>query len=539
MRFIRPIPITSDATFTRASTGTYFDNAGVLQTAAANTIRLNYDPTNLSKPPSYMIEAAATNSVLFSDALDNAAWIKLFATVTPDAIAGITGATIVDKLIERATNNVHEAYQSFTETNIVRCASVVASAGERGRIKIAISNFVNASVGAIFDLINGVIVAVDAATGEYTQPTAAMTNLGGGRYLCEFSARKGNFNATNVFEIIMMRDTDTFAQAYLGDGVSGVYIGAVQFETGTKATSRIVTTSAPATRAADVLGAGAISNVPETDYPAWTAATFALGARCIIVSAGVHQVWESLQDANTNHPPATSPTWWVLVGATNKWKMFDASVSSQTTNPNAIVSVLGLTSRADSVALMNIDAASVTITQTTSDGVTYNLTQSLVSQNGIVDFYTWCFEPIVRVGDFAITNMPPYGSASLAITLTDTGGTPKCGACVVGLQKDMGGTQYGAKIGIQDYSIKTKDAYGNYSITQRAFNKKADFTVWLDSTQVDQLQQLLAQYRAQPIVYMGSDSYASTFILGYYKDFSIDISYPTKSICSIQIEGLT
>lgn len=284
------------------------------------------------------------------------------------------------------------------------------------------------------------------------------------------------------------------------------------------------------------------SNVvePEASAPAYNAGTtYNIGDFASVVATNVHQVYVSLVASNVGNAPATNPTKWALVGATNRWKMFDASVSSQTTNANTVAVVLALTSRADSVALMNIDAAIVAITQTTSDGVTYNLTQSLVSQNGIVDFYTWCFEPIVRLSDFAITNMPPYGSASLAITLSDIGGTAKCGACVVGLQKDMGGTQYGAKIGIQDYSIKTKDAYGNYSITQRAFNKKADFTVWLDSTQVDQLQQLLAQYRAQPIVYMGSDSYASTFILGYYKDFSIDISYPTKSICSIQIEGLT
>jgi hypothetical protein len=281
------------------------------------------------------------------------------------------------------------------------------------------------------------------------------------------------------------------------------------------------------------------NNVTEADYAAWSAATaYIVGDRYMLVAADVHKVYEALI-AGTNKPIATNPTYWALVGATNRWKMLDTSVSSQTTNANSIAYSFTLTSRADSVALMNISAASATITQTTTDGLTYNKTTSLLSTSGINDWFSYFFEPITRITDFAITDMPFYANAVVSVTLTDTGNTVACGACVLGLNKEIGSTQYGAKVGIQDYSIKTKDAYGTYSITQRAYNKKADFSVWVEGGLVDSLQAMLALYRAQPIVYIGSSSYGATMLLGYYKDFSIDLQYPTVSLLNIQLEGLT
>jgi hypothetical protein len=37
---------------------------------------------------------------------------------------------------------------------------------------------------------------------------------------------------------------------------------------------------------------------------------------------------------------------------------------------------------------------------------------------------------------------------------------------------------------------------------------------------------------------VGSDLYASMIVYGFYKDFSIVLSYPSFSICEIEVEGL-
>jgi len=282
-------------------------------------------------------------------------------------------------------------------------------------------------------------------------------------------------------------------------------------------------------------------NIPETDYMAWlVGTTYALGARVRVVGTNVHKVYESLQASNTGHTPASSPTWWLEVGSTNRWQLFDQSITSQASNANTIDVTLACIGRIDSVAALNINAASARVIMTDAvDGVVYDKTISLVSDSGINDWYAYFYEPVVRKSDFVAADLPPYSAPALQVILTDTGNTVLCGAMVVGFKKDIGGTQYGAKVGIQDYSVKTRDAFGNYSILERAFNKNASYSVMVDKAYVDQLHQLLASYRATPIVYVGSDQYSSTVIYGFYKDFGITISYPMYSVCTIDIEGLT
>lgn len=58
--FVGPLP--APFTFTRASNGWYFDSTGILQVAANDTARVDYDPTGASLPGT-LLEAASTNQV--------------------------------------------------------------------------------------------------------------------------------------------------------------------------------------------------------------------------------------------------------------------------------------------------------------------------------------------------------------------------------------------------------------------------------------------------------------------------------------------
>jgi hypothetical protein len=66
--FMTPGVLDPRITFTRASTGTYFDAAGVMQTAAINTPRWDYDPATLQLR-GLLIEEARTNLLLNSATL--------------------------------------------------------------------------------------------------------------------------------------------------------------------------------------------------------------------------------------------------------------------------------------------------------------------------------------------------------------------------------------------------------------------------------------------------------------------------------------
>lgn len=285
------------------------------------------------------------------------------------------------------------------------------------------------------------------------------------------------------------------------------------------------------------------STVPETDYSAWSSGTtYTIGQRVILTST--HKIYESLQNGNLNKDPATdtsSPPFWIEVSATNRWKMFDTSNSTQTTNTNNIVVVITPGKVVNSVSLLNIEGTSVRIKMTDpTDGVVYDVTTSLNNNGNINNWYNYFFNPIQRRTSHIATDLPAYGTAAIEITITNTGLTAKCGVCIIGSVQYIGeGINLGASVGITDYSRKEKDTFGNYVLIQRSYSKRAKFSMAVLNEQIDALQELLVSLRTTPCVWIGDDNYTCTYIYGYYKDFDIVIAYHLVSDCNIEIEGLT
>jgi hypothetical protein len=283
------------------------------------------------------------------------------------------------------------------------------------------------------------------------------------------------------------------------------------------------------------------TNVSETLYPPYDAGyVFAKGDRVSVIGANLHQVYESLVDSNVGNDPATSPTKWIYVSVTNPWLMFDRSVTSQTQNADSIDVSIQTRGRNPCLTLLNLNAAEARVQMVDDmDGTVYDKTHSLVSDSGIDDWYSFFFEPVVRLQDLTVLDMPAYASPIVNVTLNAPGEQVKCGALLLGPFAEVGDTQFGATVGIQDFSVKQPDDFGNYFIVQRAFRKRAAFTVMIDAVRVDTLQQLLASLRATPAIYIGADNYASTAVYGFFKDFTIEIAYVKESVCTIEIEGLT
>lgn len=281
-------------------------------------------------------------------------------------------------------------------------------------------------------------------------------------------------------------------------------------------------------------------NVPETDQTAWSAITaYVVGNRSLFN----HKIYYCNVN-NTNCQPdlntgGVTPKW-TDEGYDNRWKMFDQLVGSQTSQADSITLTIapGLI---DSIAFLDVSAATIDIVMTDpTEGVVYHETLNLASGSHIVDAYTYFFEPIILTDAAVLLGIPAYSAASIAITITNTGSNAKIGTLVVGMQYDLGGTQYSPTIGITDYSTKTTDTFGNYTIVQRVFSKRMSCELFLDNTAVDALQRTLAAYRATPVVWIGADSqFSSMIIYGFYKSFSIVIPYPNNSTCSIEIEGLS
>jgi hypothetical protein len=284
------------------------------------------------------------------------------------------------------------------------------------------------------------------------------------------------------------------------------------------------------------------SNVTENDYTAWSSGTtYALGDRVIITTPNIHKIYESLQASNTNKNPTTNPTWWIEVSATNRWKMFDLSNSTATEKADNIIVTITPGQVINGVTLLGLVAQTVRIKLTDPvEGVVYDETYNLNSYGSINNWYNYFFNPISRKTSVVVTDLPSYGSAVLEITITNTGSTAKCSVCVIGQVRSVGeGINLGASTGIQDYSRKEVDQWGNYQLIRRSYSKRVKFSMVVLNTQIDSLQELLADLRTTPCVWIGDPNYTSTIVYGFYKDFDILINYHTVSDCNLELEGLT
>ena len=533
MKLIRPIVITDTGSFSRASTATYYGSDGLIKTAAVDAPRLNYNPENLSAGPSFLIEPAATNLLTYSEQFDDASWTKNASTVSSNISVSPAGSLTADKLVEDATSNYHTVFKanSFT-SGTAYTVTIYAKAAERNYVTISAGNVTTFPCRATFDLQTGTVASTVSGT-------ASITAVGNGWYKCSVTGTAGATSSTGMN--FAVGSTGSYV-TYTGDGYSGIYIWGAQLETGSVATSYIPTLASQVTRAADINTASLLSTAPENDYAAWNSGTaYTVGTRVILVST--HKIYECLV-ANTNFSPdvnltGTTPKW-LEISATNKWLMFDSGWGSQTVIETPLTVVLTPSQIFDALALMNVDATSITVNMTVLGVNVYSKTESMVTGIDIIDWYGYFFDPIMNKTDIIFQDIPPYSNSVITISIINASSTAKCGNCVIGNYYEMGLTQYGAKAGITDYSVKTVDSFGNTTIVKRSYSKRMSVNLAISGLIIDDLLAVLAMYRSTPIVWIGADNlYTSLIVYGFYKDFEIDITYPTLSYCTLTIEGLT
>jgi hypothetical protein len=194
------------------------------------------------------------------------------------------------------------------------------------------------------------------------------------------------------------------------------------------------------------------------------------------------------------------------------------------------------------VALLDIiGAGSVAVIMKNGALTVFSQTQEL-DNTFISDWYMYYFEPFDVKSDVLFGPMPPYPNATVEVIVTPTtvGTEVQLGAAMFGNTVELGQLQYGASAGIIDYSKKETDEFGITTLVQRGYAKRATYTLNVDNSQIRRVFSTLAALRATPAVWIGVDGYTYTplTVFGKYNDFGINVSYPTFSSCSLEIEGL-
>ena len=335
---------------------------------------------------------------------------------------------------------------------------------------------------------------------------------------------------------------------YTGQSSKGFRI--TGFQVSSTNSSYIPTTTAAVARAADVAtGSGLIySNIPETDYTAWVSGTtYALGDRVIRTTATTHSIYERVIAGAGTTAPESDVNNWIRVGPTTKWAAFDDSPSTLASNAELITYILK-PGRINSLALLELEGTEVSVNLYADGAQQYFAYNDLLTDENVGNWYEYFYEPFYYQTSLALTDlvnaslidMPQYADTILCVTIRKPASTARVGILATGLSYELGKTQNGMSVSIVDYSKKDTDAYGNTVLVRRKFSKRLRATFFLYSTKVDVVANLLTQYRATPVVWIGADAqYSSLVVYGFYRDWDIGIPNNIGSVCSIEIEGLT
>jgi hypothetical protein len=528
MEIIRPSEISSEGSISRNSIGTYFDSSGVLKIAQIDETRLNYN-TATGLFDGVLVEPQATNLLTYSEEL----W---------DTTKWDVGSILSSHYTVTSSTDVQNAYAASNAVAKFVAASITSSRFLRKSISLSANNY-NATI----------LIYVPSQVG------VTSWNLDADFADTETSSSSSVFTTFDKWiRVVIPKVTTTATRAYLDFNIfvnastpsAGFtfYAMGAQLETGTAATSYIKTQAAAVIRQADIVtGSGLIwSDVQENDYPLWNAATsYTVGQRVIRITT--HKVYENILAGIHSGLPENTPTRWLEVSPTNRWKLFDQTIGTSTEKATSMTYVLKA-GRINSVALLALDAASVDIALSTNGEVVYSGSADLLSGNTVGDWYQYFYEPIYQkdslvvtsLVDAALLNLPALGEAILTITIKYPSQVAKIGALVVGLSSFLGLTQYAPSVGIIDYSKKETDEFGNTQVIVRTYSKRMQAETIIKNETVDNVSRVLSIYRSTPLVWVGTDNiFNSLVVYGFCKDWEITVREPTVSSLRLDIEGLT
>lgn len=281
----------------------------------------------------------------------------------------------------------------------------------------------------------------------------------------------------------------------------------------------------------------------ETAYNAGT--TYALGATV----SSAQRVYESLQASNTGHAlpvlPETQTEWWIDVGPTNKWAMFDADSNTQTVQASPLTVVFAPGERINTIGVTGLEAQSITITATSvfGGGVVWGPETTDLIIRGVTDGYTYAFEPFGTRPSLVNFDFPPYSDIVVTIIISSASGNVKCGSIVAGTYVYIGDVQYGAKGDALNFSTIDRDLYGTATLVKRRSVPKTNQSLIADAIYVNKIRAARTALNAVPALWTGLDDGSSNYfdmlaMMGVYKQFEIDASNYTHATINLEIEEI-
>jgi len=280
---------------------------------------------------------------------------------------------------------------------------------------------------------------------------------------------------------------------------------------------------------------------PDTGEAAWVAATsYALDA--VVIRTTTHKKYQSIIAGVDAGLPENTPLRWLEIGPTNKYAMFDLLRNSQTVAPSPLTVVLTPGKRINALALVGLEAQSATITMRVGATVVYTVTKNLNSRQ-TATWTQYFFGEFRTQKNIALFDLPLFSGAAITVTLTSTTGTVKCGGCVVGTSVFIGEVEHDAESDALNFSKIDRTVSGTAILQPRRSVPKTQQTLFLDKALVNQVRDVRESLNAVPAIWSGLDDpddgyFDALLILGIYKQFTINLAYPSAAKISLLLEEI-
>ena len=250
--------------FTRASTATYFDANGVLQTASSGVKR---DSHYVGGVRTLLLESSVQNVILQNSDCSQAVWSKSFVTTTANAYTGPNGTLSMMQLASDGSVNKHSVFQTYTSTAASWTGYADLHYDNNQWMTLQLFDGTT-DRRACFDILNGVLgITTNGATSR-------IASLGGNNYRCYITIAAAAGAGTIQIGFTNANDAGLNALALTGAKVG---IANVQAVASAFASSSIATTTAAVTRAVDAYSISGVtaSGSPRLYQRYWDLATSA------------------------------------------------------------------------------------------------------------------------------------------------------------------------------------------------------------------------------------------------------------------------
>ena len=232
----KPLPFN----FTRASTATRVNKAGLIEVVGQDQPRIDYKD---SSDGVLLLEPAITNRVTYSEDFSQSNWINTDVTVSSNQTISPDGTLNADLIIASPTTSTHKLQTSQSVNSELYPVSVYVKAGGYNNVQIASwatgANYIN------FNVTNGTVTKI----GSVAPTIYGIESVGNGWYRVWANVQGSGSGTVGIHMI--SSDDSVWNEVFTGDGVSGIYLWGAMIENNSYASSYIPTYGSTVTRSAD------------------------------------------------------------------------------------------------------------------------------------------------------------------------------------------------------------------------------------------------------------------------------------------------